>query len=231
MPEIRIGTFQRKIFESDKKDFHLWKFRCSGGELITVALKGDAQKMPKTVEFTVFGEWESGKAGYPDRIKLSQIKRFEGESQVDSSQRKIDSEISSTLEEIPSPEKCSSIPSRLQSVCRPLSAPVKPGSCCGNCGLTTGLEIRHVVPLSVGGTNSLGNLVTLCFDCHEKSYRKSQPYNFKSAQAEGIAKAKERGAYKGRSVDKDLHRRVRELLGSSLGIRATARHAKCSTTT
>ncbi len=50
-------------------------------------------------------------------------------------------------------------------------------------------------------------------------------------QAQGIAKAKLAGNYKGRPVDVDLHRRVRELLTANLGIRATARHAGCSTTT
>lgn len=50
-------------------------------------------------------------------------------------------------------------------------------------------------------------------------------------QAQGIAKAKAEGRYKGRPVDEDLHKRVRELLGAGLGIRATARHAGCSTTT
>ena len=50
-------------------------------------------------------------------------------------------------------------------------------------------------------------------------------------QAQGIAKAKTAGAYKGRPIDSDLHKRVRELLAANLGIRATARHAGCSTTT
>lgn len=50
-------------------------------------------------------------------------------------------------------------------------------------------------------------------------------------QAQGIEKAKAEGKYQGRPVDEDLHRRVRELLAAGLGIRATARHAGCSTTT
>jgi len=50
-------------------------------------------------------------------------------------------------------------------------------------------------------------------------------------QAQGIKKAKEEGRYKGRPVDADLHKRVRELLAAGIGIRATARHAGCSTTT
>lgn len=50
-------------------------------------------------------------------------------------------------------------------------------------------------------------------------------------QAQGIEKAKAAGKYLGRQVDADLHRRVKELLAAGLGIRATARHAACSTTT
>ena len=50
-------------------------------------------------------------------------------------------------------------------------------------------------------------------------------------QAQGIEKAKAEGAYKGRQIDVDLHKRVSELLGAGFGIRATARHASCSTTT
>ncbi|MNF64266.1 putative transposon DNA-invertase [compost metagenome] len=50
-------------------------------------------------------------------------------------------------------------------------------------------------------------------------------------QAQGISKAKALGKYQGRPVNTDLHKRVRELLASGLGIRAVARHANCSTTT
>jgi len=50
-------------------------------------------------------------------------------------------------------------------------------------------------------------------------------------QAQGIQKARAAGKYQGRPVDEALHIRIKELLGAGLGIRATARHAKCSTTT
>lgn len=50
-------------------------------------------------------------------------------------------------------------------------------------------------------------------------------------QAQGIQKAKAAGKYQGRPVDEELHKRIKELLGAGLGIRATARHANCSTTT
>lgn len=49
-------------------------------------------------------------------------------------------------------------------------------------------------------------------------------------QAQGIEKAKVAGKYQGRPIDEDLHKRVKELLQAGLGIRATARHANCSTT-
>ena len=40
---------------------------------------------------------------------------------------------------------------------------------CKNCGAHgTRLDVHHVVPINVGGTNNLGNLLTLCFKCHQK---------------------------------------------------------------
>lgn len=50
-------------------------------------------------------------------------------------------------------------------------------------------------------------------------------------QAQGIDKAKAAGKYKGRPVDEDLHKKVRDLLAHGHGIRSTARLAPCSTTT
>ena len=50
-------------------------------------------------------------------------------------------------------------------------------------------------------------------------------------KAEGIEKAKTEGKYQERPVDADLHQRVKEVLKAGLGIRATARHADCSTNT
>lgn len=50
-------------------------------------------------------------------------------------------------------------------------------------------------------------------------------------QAQGIEKAKADGKYKGRPVNEDLHKRVKELLKAGLGVRNTARHASCSATT
>lgn len=49
-------------------------------------------------------------------------------------------------------------------------------------------------------------------------------------QSQGI-QAKATGKYQGRPVDEELHKRVKELPAAGLAIRATARHANCSTTT
>lgn len=71
-----------------------------------------------------------------------------------------------------------------------------------------------------------GMLVEMMAAIARKDYEQRR-----ARQAQGIAKAKAEGAYKGRPADGDLHKRVQELLDAGLGIRATARHANCSTTT
>jgi hypothetical protein len=42
------------------------------------------------------------------------------------------------------------------------------GSRCGNCGGALNLHVHHIVPLSKGGSNQLGNLRTLCDVCHKR---------------------------------------------------------------
>lgn len=37
---------------------------------------------------------------------------------------------------------------------------------CCNCGSDESVEIHHVVPILVGGTNRISNLVPLCYKCH-----------------------------------------------------------------
>lgn len=41
---------------------------------------------------------------------------------------------------------------------------------CVNCGNTEGVEMHHIVPLSMGGSNQKGNLVYLCRECHYKAH-------------------------------------------------------------
>jgi DNA invertase Pin-like site-specific DNA recombinase len=76
----------------------------------------------------------------------------------------------------------------------------------------------------LGAINSM--LVEMMAAIARKDYEQRR-----ERQAQGIEKAKAAGKYQGRQVDTDLHKRVRELLAAGLGIRATARHADCSTTT
>lgn len=38
---------------------------------------------------------------------------------------------------------------------------------CTNCGRSSNLTVDHKVPLSLGGSNLMSNLTTLCKDCHE----------------------------------------------------------------
>lgn len=42
------------------------------------------------------------------------------------------------------------------------------GFTCGNCGRGDHLHVHHIVPLSVGGSNQISNLRTLCEDCHKR---------------------------------------------------------------
>lgn len=39
---------------------------------------------------------------------------------------------------------------------------------CGNCGSMQDLHVHHIVPLSLGGSNEMGNLHTLCTPCHSR---------------------------------------------------------------
>lgn len=40
------------------------------------------------------------------------------------------------------------------------------GSECINCGSTKNTQYHHIVPLALGGTNNIKNIVPLCGDCY-----------------------------------------------------------------
>ena len=42
------------------------------------------------------------------------------------------------------------------------------GRRCSRCGDIRNLQIHHILPLSLGGTNSIDNLEVVCTDCHER---------------------------------------------------------------
>ena len=41
---------------------------------------------------------------------------------------------------------------------------------CANCGKTEMLEYHHVVPLALGGSNRISNIVCLCYWCHRQAH-------------------------------------------------------------
>lgn len=70
------------------------------------------------------------------------------------------------------------------------------GTECVNCGKYANIY-HHIVPLAVGGTNRLSNIVPLCEKYHGKVHdRKS--LSIKALQRQGIERAKKQGKYKGR---------------------------------
>ena len=44
------------------------------------------------------------------------------------------------------------------------------GTRCANCGSTEAIEYHHIVPLLLGGTNNVTNIVPLCHKCHEAAH-------------------------------------------------------------
>lgn len=45
------------------------------------------------------------------------------------------------------------------------------GKVCNYCGEVKRLHIHHILPLSKGGSNSLGNLEVVCIPCHHKIHK------------------------------------------------------------
>lgn len=102
---------------------------------------------------------------------------------------------------------------------------------CANCRSGEYLEIHHIVPIALGGTNLLGNLVKLCAECHGKAHGRKGRTNIRVAQQAGIEKAKVSGKYQGRPQDTEKRERIKTLLAEGLSVRKVAAAAKCSPTT
>ena len=77
-------------------------------------------------------------------------------------------------------------------------AAAKAGVCsvCYEKGLT---ELHHIVPISLGGPDSVNNMVELCLTCHGKVHGLPTYESRRMSQAAGIAKARVEGKYKGRA--------------------------------
>lgn len=63
---------------------------------------------------------------------------------------------------------------------------------CVNCGSTEDLEIHHIVPLTLGGTNAITNLVPLCVNCHKAAHlgRNMTEYKKNTGRQKGGRKSK-----------------------------------------
>ena len=65
---------------------------------------------------------------------------------------------------------------------------------CVNCGSDENIQLHHVVPLVLGGTNNIDNIVPLCEDCHSKIHGWTTKT---SAIKAGKELQKQRGEYLG----------------------------------
>lgn len=59
------------------------------------------------------------------------------------------------------------------------------GDTCVNCGSDTDVEYHHIVPLSLGGTNNLRNIVPLCHRCHCAAHRGQHLSHYVSHKGSG----------------------------------------------
>lgn len=52
------------------------------------------------------------------------------------------------------------------------------GTSCVNCGSTESIEYHHIVPLSLGGEDRIGNIVPLCRKCHMAAHHGRRINNY-----------------------------------------------------
>lgn len=58
---------------------------------------------------------------------------------------------------------------------------------CEKCGSTEDIQVHHIIPLSLDGTNDTSNLISLCYKCHKEEHKE----NHSELTKMGIQKAKE----------------------------------------
>lgn len=71
---------------------------------------------------------------------------------------------------------------------------------CYNCGSTTDtLELHHIVPLGLGGTNNPSNIVPLCGKCHDLVHGTTHERMGKEAFSEAVKRGLERARKEGKT--------------------------------
>lgn len=61
----------------------------------------------------------------------------------------------------------------------------KCGSVCASCGSSENIEYHHIVPLFLGGSDELSNIVPLCHRCHEAAHNGRHMTEYRSEKAGG----------------------------------------------
>ncbi|WP_329808981.1 HNH endonuclease signature motif containing protein [Enterocloster citroniae] len=61
----------------------------------------------------------------------------------------------------------------------------KLGESCFNCGSNDGVQYHHIVPLFLGGTNALSNIVPLCSKCHKAAHCGRHMSEYKGGKSSG----------------------------------------------
>lgn len=69
----------------------------------------------------------------------------------------------------------------------------KVGAKCNFCDSTAGLELHHIIPRSIGGTDDPNNLITVCNDHHAILHGMKRRGNISALTKNGLAKAKSQG--------------------------------------
>lgn len=101
---------------------------------------------------------------------------------------------------------------------------------CGKQELKENMELHHILPRSLGGTDLETNLILICVECHGKihgdvgffkkrggGFNHTNPLDLKQLQRAGIERAKAEGKYKGRQKTARKHRkRVIDMASSGI---------------
>lgn len=66
----------------------------------------------------------------------------------------------------------------------------KCGCKCANCGSDEGIEYHHIVPLFLGGTDRLSNIVALCNKCHKAAHNGRHMNEYRASKIKGGRKPK-----------------------------------------
>lgn len=82
------------------------------------------------------------------------------------------------------------------------------GKSCVNCGSVTDIDLHHIVPLHMGGTNNLRNVVPLCYDCHCKVHSSKDVWKEHMRRSEKSKRPREIPEGYEKILDDYLHCRI-----------------------